>query len=243
MHSLALFQRYFPSYRHAEVRAAIADGVRVIVGKQSTDDGSSHGSWGVNYTYAAWLATSALHMVNGDIGKQGRRLYYPGCVDFLTSHRVCDSHQHNSNENKLEDNCEDDDKNKHQLIGWGESVHGCIAEKYVPLTQDDAQGGPQVINTAWAVMALIYCTWHHTDDTDGEHTLSTSQHEMAVRGITDGIELLLTRQDMNGDWPQERISGIFNGNNAIHYAGYKNVMPLWALGLYKQWCERRKKGH
>lgn len=50
-------------------------------------------------------------------------------------------------------------------------------------------------------MALMYCTWHHDndDDNDNEDVLSASQYERAVRAITDGIELLLTRQYKDGD--------------------------------------------
>lgn len=65
-------------------------------------------------------------------------------MEFLTSHRVVGSH---CNCNDTSENTSEEDKTN-PLIGWGESVHGCIAEKYVPLTLSDVQGGPQVVNTA-----------------------------------------------------------------------------------------------
>ena len=51
--------------------------------------------------------------------------------------------------------------------------------------------------------------------------------------IRRGVRLILSRQLATGDWQQERISGVFNGNAAIHYPAYKNNMTLWALGRYR----------
>jgi squalene cyclase len=42
----------------------------------------------------------------------------------------------------------------------------------------------------------------------------------------------MEKQLPNGDWKQEGISGVFNANCAISYSGYKNIFPIWALGLY-----------
>jgi len=45
-------------------------------------------------------------------------------------------------------------------------------------------------------------------------------------------QLLLSRQRACGDWDQEGISGVFNGNCMITYTAYRNVFPIWALGRY-----------
>ena len=50
--------------------------------------------------------------------------------------------------------------------------------------------------------------------------------------IQSGIDLLLARQDAQGDWDQEAISGVFNGNCMITYTAYRNVFPIWALNRY-----------
>jgi squalene cyclase len=52
--------------------------------------------------------------------------------------------------------------------------------------------------------------------------------------IDRGIELLLRRQLKNGDFPQENISGVFNHNCMISYSNYRNIFPIWALGMYTQ---------
>ena len=36
----------------------------------------------------------------------------------------------------------------------------------------------------------------------------------------------------NGDWEQTTVSGVFNYNCAISYSGYKNIFPIWAMGVY-----------
>ena len=38
----------------------------------------------------------------------------------------------------------------------------------------------------------------------------------------------------SGDWPQQHISGVFNRNCMITYANYRNIFPIWALGLYNR---------
>ncbi|MNE89097.1 hypothetical protein D3C80_1864790 [compost metagenome] len=52
------------------------------------------------------------------------------------------------------------------------------------------------------------------------------------KAIEKGIEFLLSRQESNGDFPQEGVSGIFNGNCAITYTSYRNIFPLWAIARY-----------
>ncbi|HDO26543.1 MAG TPA: hypothetical protein ENH02_00355 [Bacteroidetes bacterium] len=91
---------------------------------------------------------------------------------------------------------------------WGESFHSCVEKKYI----EHEQG--QVINTAWALLGLMAAQY--------------PDKEPVERGIT----YLIKKQDANGDWEQEGISGVFNGNCMEVYTSYRNVFPLWALGRF-----------
>jgi lanosterol synthase len=71
----------------------------------------------------------------------------------------------------------------------------------------------QVVGTAWAMLALLLAKYP----------------ERAP--ILRGARLLMQRQLPDGNWAQEDISGVFNANCAISYSGYKNIFPIWALGL------------
>jgi lanosterol synthase len=94
--------------------------------------------------------------------------------------------------------------------GWAEDFNACVAQKWV-----ENPDGSQVVNTAWACMALL--------------AAGGKKH---LKAVERGIQLIMSRQLKNGDWKQERISGVFNGNCAIHYPAYKNNMTVWALGKY-----------
>lgn len=91
---------------------------------------------------------------------------------------------------------------------WGESFESCVQHKYI----EHADG--QIINTAWALLALMKA--NHPDKT----------------AIEKGIAFILSRQESNGDFPQEGISGVFNGNCMETYTSYRNVFPLWAVARY-----------
>lgn len=91
--------------------------------------------------------------------------------------------------------------------GWGENFQSCVQQKWVDHEKS------QVVNTSWCVIALTRCRW----DKDI---------------IKRGIENLIKKQLPNGDWKQESVSGVFNANCSISYSGYKNIFPIWALGIY-----------
>eukprot|EP00040_Diaphanoeca_grandis_P034707 m.216523 g.216523 ORF g.216523 m.216523 type:complete len:721 (-) comp33210_c0_seq1:416-2578(-) len=95
--------------------------------------------------------------------------------------------------------------------GWGETFMSCVTREYVQHPTS------QVINTAWAVLALLKA--EYTD-------------RAAIRR---GVDLLVARQCANGDWNQESIIGVFNKNAMISYSNFKNIFPIWAIGRY---CER-----
>lgn len=67
------------------------------------------------------------------------------------------------------------------------------------------EGPSHVVNTAWAMLALLAA---------GQHTLDTEPlHRAAL--------CLLRSQLASGDWPQQHISGVFNRNCMIAYANYR----------------------
>lgn len=110
--------------------------------------------------------------------------------------------------------------------GWGEDINSCVREEWT-----DSPDGSQVVNTAWAVMAIM--------NASGRSGPTPFARRKVIKEAVDrGVELILSRQLTTGDWRQERISGVFNGNNPIHYPGYKNCMTVWALGKYHQWKDK-----
>ncbi|MEO9533378.1 MAG: terpene cyclase/mutase family protein [Crocinitomicaceae bacterium] len=91
---------------------------------------------------------------------------------------------------------------------WGESFESCVQHKYIQ--HEDGQ----IINTAWALLGLMKAKHPNTEV------------------IEKGIAFIISRQEANGDFPQEGISGVFNGNCMETYTSYRNIFPLWALGRY-----------
>lgn len=92
--------------------------------------------------------------------------------------------------------------------GWGESFQSSVQKKYIE-SKDS-----QIVNTSWALLTLMAADYPDKDVIDR------------------GIKFLVKKQELNGDWPQEQISGVFNFNCMITYSAYRNVFPLWALGRY-----------
>ncbi|KAK9909494.1 hypothetical protein WJX75_003160 [Coccomyxa subellipsoidea] len=97
--------------------------------------------------------------------------------------------------------------------GWGESYLSCQDKVYSQLEGQESQ----VVNTAWAILALISAGYHHRD----------------TKQIQNGVRCLLRQQLPSGDWLQEHITGVFNRNCMITYANYRNIFPIWALGRYR----------
>ena len=101
--------------------------------------------------------------------------------------------------------------------GWGESYLSCQDKEYSQLPEDEPS---HVVNTAWAMLGLMYA---------GQHTVDTAPLHRAAR-------FLISMQEEDGDWPQQHISGVFNRNCMITYANYRNIFPIWALGEYRKHC-------
>lgn len=101
---------------------------------------------------------------------------------------------------------------QHADGGWGESYKSCVYKQYVDKGADQSQ----VVNTAWAILALLKAKYYDIDPTP----------------ISRAIQFLLSRQQPNGEWEQEGISGVFNGNCMITYINYRNIFPIWAIGRW-----------
>ncbi|KAK9866458.1 hypothetical protein WJX84_004983 [Apatococcus fuscideae] len=99
--------------------------------------------------------------------------------------------------------------------GWGESYLSCQDKIYT-----QAETGSQVINTAWAMLALM----------------AADQHRSDAKPLHRAAKCLLAAQLPSGDWPQQAISGVFNRNCMITYSNYRNIFPIWALGKYRSLC-------
>jgi len=97
--------------------------------------------------------------------------------------------------------------------GWGEDFTSCYDKDYAENgMQSYGDDGSGIVNTAWALMAL------------------SSAKCSDVDAIRRGVQYLMKRQLVCGDWPQEGISGVFNRACGITYTAYRNVFPIWALG-------------
>jgi lanosterol synthase len=90
--------------------------------------------------------------------------------------------------------------------GWGESYKSCELGAWVE------HENTQVVQTCWAVMALMYAKYPYPEP------------------IERGVQLVMSRQQVNGSWPQEAIEGVFNKNCAIAYPLFKFAFPIWMLG-------------
>ena len=78
----------------------------------------------------------------------------------------------------------------------------------------------QVVNTAWALLALISAGYHRRDR----------------RPIEAAVRSLVQAQLPSGDWPQQHISGVFNRNCMITYANYRcdKVTPcVWGVQVFR----------
>ncbi|KAL2754855.1 hypothetical protein ACRALDRAFT_1051357 [Sodiomyces alcalophilus JCM 7366] len=93
--------------------------------------------------------------------------------------------------------------------GWSESYKACETMEWV-----EHPSGSLVVQTAWAVIALMEADYPH------------------VEPIKKGIQLISSRQQPNGEWLSESIEGVFNKSCMITYPNYKFTFPIKALGMF-----------
>ncbi|KAG2183365.1 hypothetical protein INT43_006371 [Umbelopsis isabellina] len=92
--------------------------------------------------------------------------------------------------------------------GWGETYKSCETGVYVQHEKS------QVVNTAFAILALLDAKYPHQEP------------------LRRAVKLIMDRQQENGEWLQESIEGVFNKNCMISYPNYKFSFTIWALGRY-----------
>lgn len=92
--------------------------------------------------------------------------------------------------------------------GWGEDFRGLLCDRYLPHEPS------QVIQTAWALMALI--------EADVPNSAA----------IDRGAAFLMEQQQSGGNWPKQDPAGVFFHTALLDYTLYRSYFPLWALGLY-----------
>ncbi|KAK2811543.1 hypothetical protein FQN50_002166 [Emmonsiellopsis sp. PD_5] len=92
--------------------------------------------------------------------------------------------------------------------GWGESYLSCELKTYTHHEKS------QVVQTAWACLALMEAEFPDQDV------------------LRRAMKLMMSRQQANGEWLQEGIEGVFNQSCMISYPNYKLYWPIRALGMY-----------
>ncbi|TAQ87209.1 hypothetical protein B7494_g4465 [Chlorociboria aeruginascens] len=93
--------------------------------------------------------------------------------------------------------------------GWSESYKSCEQNTYI-----EHPTGSQVVQTAWACIALLEANYPDRNP------------------IERGLKLIMSRQQPNGEWLQEAIEGVFNKSCMISYPNYKFIFPMKALGMF-----------
>lgn len=196
--------------RREEVQAAIQAGRRFIKSIQRTD-GSWYGSWGCCFTYGTWFGVEGL-VLSGEPRESDN---LQRACKFLLS-------KQNANGGKGACPCGHRPSSRTLTLppptmppGWGEDFTSCYDKAYAVKGMERwGNEGSGVVNTAWALLALM---------------AAETPEWQAVRR---GVDYLIDQQLPSGDWLQEGIAGVFNRACGISYTQYRNIFPMWALARY-----------
>ncbi|KAL5341113.1 terpenoid cyclases/protein prenyltransferase alpha-alpha toroid [Aspergillus crustosus] len=98
--------------------------------------------------------------------------------------------------------------------GWSESFESCEKVQYI-----EHATGSQVVQTSFALIGLIKAEYPD------------------IAPLRRGVQLIMDRQQPNGEWLPEAIEGIFNKSCAITYPNYKFIFTTLALGLFERYAK------
>ncbi|XP_066337305.1 achilleol B synthase-like isoform X3 [Miscanthus floridulus] len=103
--------------------------------------------------------------------------------------------------------------------GWGETYPSNETEVYAEASS------PHAVNTAWAMLALIYAGQVERDPTP----------------LYGAAKELINMQQESGEFPQQEHIGSFNCSFYFNYGNYRNLFPIWALGEFRRRIVAEKK--
>ena len=88
----------------------------------------------------------------------------------------------------------------------------------------------QVLQTCWAVLALMYAKYPHPEPIEkGVRLVMSRQRPVSVSEINP-LMFVLNRRFQDGSWPQEAIEGIFSKTCTITYPNFRVAFPVKMLG-------------
>ena len=87
--------------------------------------------------------------------------------------------------------------------------------------------GSAIIQTSWALLGLLAAF------SSSKSPQLANDRKNLLKSISSGVAYLKGKQEVNGDWKQEGITGVFNRACGITYTAYRNVFPIWALARYE----------